>query len=132
MSTFGKEIKKILGQIGKSDQWLADQTHIGKATISEWQSNPDRIPLPSSIKRIAHVLEPYGVTVEALSEAAGYYMTTSKNASARMERLERLAAEQPRVLDQMEKIARLPQDEQEEVARLLEAWYATRPRQSLG
>lgn len=130
MSAFGNKIKEILDRIGKNEQWLHEQTGIGKATISEWQSDPNRVPKPSSLDKIVRILVPLGASETELYDAAGYRMVTSKDANNRMERLERLAAAQPRVLAVLEKIARRPPSEQEEIVRLLEAWYATRPRQS--
>lgn len=126
MSAFGKKIREILKRIDKNEQWLSERTRISKATISEWSSNADRIPSPASVKAVVLVLEPFGVNVDELYEAAGYHLVQSKSGSHRMERLERLAATHPRVLDQMEKISNLSPPDQDEVVSLLEAWYATR------
>lgn len=128
MSAFGNKIREILKRIDKNEQWLSERSGISKATISEWSSNADRVPSPASVKAVVLVFTPFKVDPDEIYEAAGYHLVKSKSGSHRMERLERLAAAHPNVLDRMEMISNLPPPEQEEVVRLIDAWHATQRR----
>lgn len=132
MSEFGNKIKALLDGIGRNEQWLSDQTGIAKSTISEWGSNPDRIPKPPTMHKLVKLFTPYGIDPDEIYEAAGYRMVESQSANERMQRLERLAATDPSVLDQMENIAQLPPPDQEEIVRLLDAWFTARRRRPRG
>lgn len=71
----------------------------------------------------------FDIPPDEIYEAAGYVMVASTSGNQRIERLERLAAANPRILDQMDKLSHLPPQDQEEAVRLLEAWHITRRRQ---
>lgn len=128
MSNFGSKLYEILDRIGKDAMWLSVQTGLSRAAISKWKTAGSREPKPSSVKRVAVALEPFGVTLEELASAAGFSIIRSASSDEREDRRLRLMRAVPRWAKINDWVERLAPDEQDEIISLNEAWIATRRR----
>lgn len=128
MSNFGTKVYEVLDQIGQDAAWLASKTGISRAAISKWKTYPNRQPKPSSVKRIAVVLEPYGVTIDELAEAADMSIMPSKSPDEREARWLALLRSNKRLARVSDRFVQLTPREQDELLSLNEAWFATRRR----
>ena len=128
--TFGAFVHDILAQHDKTQDWLSEQTGIGKGTISAWMTNPTRQPKPRAVYKVAVVFEQFGIDHARVEAAAGYPLKVSGTATEQAERLAALAMSHPRLASVVERVAKLPATEQDEVLSLLEAYHANRHRRS--
>lgn len=128
MSNFGSKLYEILDRIGKDAMWLSVQTGLSRAAISKWKTNGAREPKPSSVKRVAVALEPFGVTLEELANAAGYSIVKSASPDEREERRLRLMRTVPRWAKINDWVERLSPEDQDDIFSLNEAWIASRRR----
>ena len=53
MAAFGLKVQELLRVNGKDAAWLAVRTGISNSTISNWLTDPDVQPKPSSVEKVA-------------------------------------------------------------------------------
>lgn len=124
MSAFGAKVHDILAANNKDAAWLSSETGISRAGISEWKTDPHRVPKPASLKLVAKALAPFGVTFDELAEAAGYAIVASKDMSEREERMLNFLRSHPRAPRVWERVQQLSPEKQDEVLSLVETWLA--------
>ena len=125
MSAFGVKVQELLRQRGHDASWLAAQTGIDNSTISNWLNNPNNVtPKPSSVAKVAKA---FGITVDDLAVAAGYTIRQSSSDDARLQRINTLMAQNPRIERIHERLSRLPAVEADRVLSMLEAYLSSIP-----
>lgn len=125
--SFGTKVRELLDERGHDAAWLAKQTQIAKSTISNWMTNANAVPKPSSVAAVAQALD---VPIEELAPAAGYTMMPSADNGNRARRLAALSETSPRVARVALRIADLDVRRQDEVLSMLEGYFLIRRRQS--
>lgn len=122
MAQFGLKVAELLRQNGKDAAWLATQTGIANSTISNWLSDPDVQPLPSSVGKVANA---FGITADELSDAAGYVIRHSKDDNERTARREELITSSPRWATALDRLATKPAQAQDTALSMIESYLST-------
>lgn len=122
MAQFGMKVQELLRANGKDAAWLATQTGIANSTISNWLSDPDVQPKPSSVAKVAMA---FGLTADDLAAAAGYVIRQSKNNDERAARRDALLASSPRWESALDRLAKKPARQQDVALSMLESYLST-------
>lgn len=124
MAAFGLKIQELLLAHGKDAAWLAIQTGIANSTISNWLTDPNVQPKPSSVSKVATA---FGVTVDDLAIAAGYVIRQSTDDEDRAARADALLATSPRWRSALVRLSGKPAYYQDVALSMIESYMATIP-----
>jgi len=124
MAAFGLKVQELLRANGKDAAWLAVRTGISNSTISNWLTDSDVQPKPSSVEKVAAA---FGVSVDDLAVAAGYVIRQSKDNDERTARRDALLTTSPRWQSALDRLAGKPAYHQDVALSMLESYLATIP-----
>lgn len=126
--SFGGYVEDVLDKHGQTTVWLSSRTGIRRSTMQHWK-NPDAIPRPISVRKIANVFQSeFQIDPDETARAAGYVLVPSANNEERMARLAAAGAAAPEIARQIDRILALPTEAQEEMVRYIDAWFIAHRR----
>lgn len=123
MSAFGVEVMRRLAAIGKDASWLHVQTGIAHSTISNWVTDPDVQPEPTSV---AKVEKAFGLDPGVLAPHAGYTVRFSADDGERAQRRAAIIAARPRLAASIDQFDKLSAYDEDVLLSMMEAYITSR------
>jgi transcriptional regulator with XRE-family HTH domain len=117
MSALARYLRAKMKEQGLTQSQLAGKAELSESALSYLLNNPDVLPKPDTLNKLAGAL---GVAEAQLTALTGYAIEGAPDLDERQARLSRLMQALPWLESGVEKWLQLPEDEQDDILNQIE------------